>query len=50
MKIRSKGAKVPAVKILLTKKQSNSSLLDVKDHVRSENMVLTKELINTSNL
>ena len=45
--IRSNGVKVPAIKISMTMKQRDPSLLDINDHFKFESTVLTKELNNS---
>ena len=46
MIIKSKGTEVPAVKISMTMKLWDPSSLDINDHLKFKNTVITKELIN----
>ena len=45
MKIRCQGTMVPAVKDL-NNCELRSPVLDINNHLKSKNMVITKELIN----
>ena len=45
-KIKRKGTEMPTVKISLTMKQGDLSLLDINNHLKSEYTIKGKELIN----